>query len=293
MPDDPYRPPPAISEADAELARLAGEGEHKILAESERRAAAERSKPEKYLLQALGGEPLWKAPEKPDPSTFDSPIPSPPTHGKAYLVAAGASLVVAMGAGAAWLFGPAGSDDMVQVEQLVGALGAAIAVSMFFVGQLARNQELGREPKVEAEAAPVAVERPNLVEAERAWLASLPVAIDGYFEALSAEPDSECNLLVELRFYPDRPPPDERTMVALLGLIDTDASIQRVSVVSQGGEGVLVFRSGSISGETATRVNGVFVYSNQAIARYFHALADRVLLPLHRSHPLTHVALSR
>jgi len=187
MPDPPYRPPPGVSQADAELARLAADGQQRIHAEAERRADAQQKKAEHYLREALG------------------------------------------------------------------------------------------EP-----------------ETERAWLSSLPFAIDGYFEALSVEPDSECNLLVELRFSSARPPPDQNTMLGLLGLVDADASIEKVSALFQGREsGALVFGSGPISCGTNTRVNGEWVYSNRKIARYVHDLVDKVLLPLHRSHPLTRVSLTR
>jgi len=213
--------------------------------------------------------------------------PSPANRWKGYLVVSAVSLVVAAAAGALWQFGPAASSDVVQIEQLVGALGAAIALSMFVVGLIFRNQEPGREAKVEIEPPTPA----HHVEAERSWLASLPFAIDGYFEALSAKPESECNLLIELRFSSDRPPPDQSTMLELLGLVDTDASIEKVSAWREGG--ALVFRSGPISGGTNTRVNGVWVYSNRKIAQYVHDLVDRVLLPLQRSHPLTRVALTR
>jgi hypothetical protein len=123
------------------------------------------------------------------------------------------------------------------------------------------------------------------LERERAWLASRPFPLAGYFEALRQPPTSGALLLVRVRFAGEVPPVD--LVQGLLGRIDPQGAVQ-----SAGGRELLL-QSGLISGATGIRINKVPVYRNHRIVGYVHRLADELLAPVHASYPLAEVELTR
>ena len=167
-------------------------------------------------------------------------------------------------------------------------LGAALVVPEFFwtVGTLLPGffMLLGGV-LVRIFAAPVATRRS--VTAERAWMASLPFALEGYFEALEAQPELTSHLDLTLHWVDARRTPDDNTVQGVLGSLDTSAR------VASRGEEALTIRSGPISGGTRIRVNRVWVYRNTRLVTYVHDLMGKVLLPIHRTHAIAQVALKR
>jgi len=187
MNDRPYRPAPDVSEDDAALARLAADGQHRILEASAREAEGRREsdegKREKNVRIALGayrGTPLRRA--------------------SYALMGVGALVLVAVGIE---------SPDF----------GSAGVVAIFLVGMLAATGGL----LIRVWATPAATTA--TVAAEKAWAKSLPFAMDGYFEILAAEPTLECQLVLELEWAPGRVPTPE-TVQGLLGTWDTGARVQ-------------------------------------------------------------------
>ncbi len=187
MNDRPYRPAPDVSEDDAALARLAAEGQHRILEAGAREADARQEsgegKRERNVRIALGayhGTPVRKA--------------------SYALMGVGALVIVAVG-----------------IES--PAFGSTGAVVSFLVGMLAATGGF----LIRVLSAPIAT-RAELA-AERAWTKSLPFAMDGYFEMLAAEPTLECELVLELEWTPGHVPTPE-TVQGLLGTWDTGARVQ-------------------------------------------------------------------
>ena len=187
MNDRPYRPAPDVSEDDAALARLAAEGQHRILEASAREADARRDsdekKHEKNVRIALGayhGTPIRKA---------------------SYVLMGIGTLVIAA----------------VGIES--PDFGSAGVVVSFLAGMLAASSGL----LMRVWSAPAATSA--TVAAEKAWAKSLPFALEGYFEMLAAEPTLECELVLELEWTPGRVPTPE-TVQGLLGTWDTGARVQ-------------------------------------------------------------------
>ncbi len=192
MNDRPYRPAPDVSEDDAALARLAAEGQHRILEASAREADARQEsgggKRERNVRMALGayhGTPIRKA--------------------SYALMGVGTLVIVAVGIE---------SPD----------LGSAGVVVSFLVGMVAATGGL----LIRVWSAPAAT-RASLA-AEEAWAESLPFALEGYFEMLAAEPTLECELVLELEWTPGRVPTPEAVQ-GLLGTWDTDARVQPLEEV--------------------------------------------------------------
>jgi hypothetical protein len=123
------------------------------------------------------------------------------------------------------------------------------------------------------------------VQAERVWVASLPFALERYFDVIAADPSSECRMQVELWWT--TPGVDPRILQGIIALFDTESS------VTESGGAHASFTTGSISGSTGIRVNGAHIYRNHRLGKAFHRLVDVVLLPIHRSAPLARVKLSR
>ena len=123
------------------------------------------------------------------------------------------------------------------------------------------------------------------MEAERAWVAALPFAFEGYFETLSAEPSAVCKLRIELVWQTVGA--DPATLQGVVGLLDTDAR------VTQAAADVATITSGVVSGATGIRINRVPVHRNHRVATYLHRLVEVVLLPVHRNRPLARVSVSR
>ena len=121
--------------------------------------------------------------------------------------------------------------------------------------------------------------------AERAWVASLPFELEGYFEVLAAEPSAVCKLRVELVWQTVGA--DPATLQGVVGLLDTDAR------VTERAADAATITSGVVSGATGIRINRVPVHRNHRVAAYLHRLVDVVLLPVHRNRPLARVSVTR
>ena len=125
------------------------------------------------------------------------------------------------------------------------------------------------------------------VTAENGWVASLPFAMEGYLEVLAADPEFACRLVTALVWGGAGAAPGPETVQGILGVLDTDARAQ-----SHEGRGVDI-RSGPISGNTGIVSNGQMVLRNTRLVPYVHRLVDEVLMPLHRSHAIARVSLTR
>ena len=123
------------------------------------------------------------------------------------------------------------------------------------------------------------------VEAERAWVASLPFPLDWYFELLASEPDASVRVRVELWWSTSGV--DARTLAGILALFDTDSTVLEVHGAHAS------FTTGRISGMTGIRINRSNVYRNHRLGKAVHRLVEVVLLPIHRNAPLARVKLSR
>jgi hypothetical protein len=262
MPDDPYRPPPSVSEADAELARLAAAGQHRILEASasaaQEAAQQEAENREQNIRVALGvhyGGAAWRA------------------------------VAVATGVGAVCLL--MGIVGLVLDHRSVAAGGSA-AASVLLGGGFGLTLVGGM---VLMFLSPTA--SPARVAAEKAWATSLPFAMDGYFEVLAAQPDAFCRLAAMVAWGDGGKAASPETVQGVLGVLDTDARAD-----SSAGGTTVTIRSGLISGlrwnsQSGSRSTPVWVYFNHRFVAYTHNLVDKVLMPIHRSHPIASVALSR
>ena len=123
------------------------------------------------------------------------------------------------------------------------------------------------------------------VEAERAWVASLPFALDWYFELLASDPQYETRVSVDVWWTTGGV--DRATLQGVIALFDTESRVVEV----HGGHAS--FTTGPISGMTGIRVNRVSVLRNHRLGTTVHRLVDEVLMPIHRNAPITRVKLSR
>ncbi len=127
---------------------------------------------------------------------------------------------------------------------------------------------------------------PGQVDAERRWVGALPFRLEGYLEALEHEPERECRLDVELQWESAAAMPSDDILLGVWGTQDTGARIHERS-----GDTVRV-RSGTIV-SPATQLRVLTIYRNTRIPPFVHRLVDRVLVPIHRGHPLARVSIRR
>jgi hypothetical protein len=126
------------------------------------------------------------------------------------------------------------------------------------------------------------------VEVERAWAASLPFSLREYFDVLGVDPERQTSLVAAIHWDDPQTVPAVEMLQNLVALHDT-----RASVAMQSSTTILV-RSGHIDTQTNVRVNNTrWLYDNTKFVPYIHGLVDRVLLPLHRAHPMARVSLTR
>lgn len=123
------------------------------------------------------------------------------------------------------------------------------------------------------------------VAAERAWMMSLPFQLGGYFELLSSDPEYQRSVRYQIRWQDGARPPDRGLLHSVFGAVDPQARVENVD--HQGAS----ITSGPVSGHTGIRVNRVPVYRNHKIPAHVHGVVDRVLITLHRSHPIAQVTL--
>jgi hypothetical protein len=127
---------------------------------------------------------------------------------------------------------------------------------------------------------------PAQVDAERRWVGALPFRLEGYLQALEHEPQRECQLDVELQWAPAAAMPSDDILLGVWATQDTGARLRQRS-----GETIHV-RSGPIV-SPATQLRVLTIYHNTRIPPFVHRLVDRVLVPIHRSHPLARVSIRR
>lgn len=255
MTEGPYRPDPNGAEADAELARLAAQGQRRIRDANEagasREAAAaldEEQKGERNIRIALG-------------AYYGTPLRT------ASLVVVGMGVLAIPGGfflGARLGLG------------FLGAVGLVAGVLALLAGLFGANVI----PRVASRAR---------VDAERAWVGSLPFALDDYFELLAAEPILACRLVIELTWEPGRIPAPEMVR-GVLGLWDPGVGIET------GDGGTMSVRGSPFECGYSDDDNGRSVLNRvndkDPVVRV-HRLVDHALLPLHRSHAIARVSVRR
>jgi len=254
MPDDPYRPPPSPSDADADLARRAAEGASRQREADATRAVARTAGAEKNLRVALGGH-------------FASPLRTIPVV--VAVVLGTASVILYVTAPSRATDPDYSRDWSLMLLVFMGAV-AAFFVRLFIPPTATRAR----------------------VAAETAWAASLPFALRGYFEVLAADPVASCALEVELAWGDAAGAPSLETVQGILGTIDTAARVVPhgggTAVGIRSGS-----ISGSTGISSGSKRNPIYVYRNHRFVAYTHRLVEEVLLPLHRSHAIARVAMKR
>lgn len=123
------------------------------------------------------------------------------------------------------------------------------------------------------------------IAAEQMWTMSLPFSFQGYFEALAAQPRPVRTMTYEIVWRDGTRPPDPALLHSVFCAVDPQA---RMDFADARHARVM---GGPVSGRTGIRVNRVPVYRNHRLAAHVHAVMDRVLLPLHRSHPIARVEI--
>jgi hypothetical protein len=118
----------------------------------------------------------------------------------------------------------------------------------------------------------------RVVDRERAFLASLPFGVDGYFEAIGVSPSSSCTLVVLLHFRDDAI--DENTARDVGGAIDAELAAVTGDAVSFKGPDL------DCSVNDGDDTNGpVLAYMRRALRE--------VALPIHAANPLRQVSFRR
>lgn len=255
MPNEPYRPAPAHLEEDAALARLAAEGQRKIHDAALKQGQSTRSQEEidrDVLIRAGIG------------AHFGSP--------RRRLAGAGV-VAVAVIVLALIVLGTAGDAmgvDRATVETLIPTL-VLVASLVFTVAMVL----LGLQP----------LATPARVEAERAWVASLPYRLEGYFDVLGKSGHVATHLIFALEWA--GPAPDPSLVQGVVGTLDPAAQLQNNS-------GPLEIRSDAMPAGFVSTLSrgGRYAQNNRQLVAYTHALVDRVLAPIHARHPLSRVRVT-
>jgi hypothetical protein len=250
MPDEPYRQSEGSSGA-AKLARLAQEGERRIHAVSEGRSQVARSEANKHLLLAIGAVRGSRG-----RVLIPLIVLGALTAIIGFVVTIRASQTMIFDHGANFAFG---------VPLLFGGILAAVGAYLIYVF-----------------LPPTA--SPAQVDAEHDWIAKLPFALEGYFEALSAKPEISVQLRIELAWQTvgvELP-----TLQGILGLLDTEARVT-------GASDRATITTGMIDGSTGVAVNRAPICGNHRVAKYVHKLVDVVLMPVHDNRALASVRVTR
>ena len=254
--EQPYRPVPSQTEADAELERLAAQGRSHVQDESMRQDAERRRRIEWVRLWRLWGA-MTLLPE---------PVPPEPALAEPKRVSRWWP----------WARAPAKAENVpaenVHAESVPAE--AEFPPAEFDPG------------KDERESPPP----PDFVESavrkahtETAWLASLPFAMERYFAVLAEEAQKTIRLDITISLNDARRAPSRDTLEGIVKTHDVEAEV----TVSNGGP--IVVRSCAMSG------SGGYLgpYQTARIPLYVHGLVDKVLLPLHRSYSVARVSLAR
>lgn len=173
-------------------------------------------------------------------------------------------VALALGGGlAAAVVGPDLRDTCISVSAALGVPAFVAAMVLFNV-----------QPKA----------TPARVAAERAWSTSLPFELRGYFDLLASDEVVAIHVVADIEFAGT--PPDPSLVQGAVGILDVDA---RVSHAEHG----LLRICGALLPNTFVDYQKRRENNNRQHVAYVHALVLRVLLPIHRSHPIARVTLSR
>ena len=123
------------------------------------------------------------------------------------------------------------------------------------------------------------------VNAEQDWARGLPFALEGYFEALGGQPRGARRIVYEIIWQHGARAPDPALVHGVFGAVDPTARLDHADARAAHVTG------GAVSGVTGIRINRVPVYRNHRLPAHIHAVVEKVLLPLHRSHPIARVVL--
>jgi hypothetical protein len=245
-------PRPEGPSDDGELARLAEEGQRRIHAASDGRLHAAQATANKHLLHAIGA------------------VRGSRPRAIVPLIIVGTLTTIA-GLGLTVLGTLTGSVHHLDTH---GAIGAPVVLAGVLTAIGAFLFYLFVPP----------VATPAQVDAERAWVASMPFGLEGYFETLSAQPETYVRLEIQLAWQAVGV--DVSMLRGVVGLLDTEAQVTSTQ------DGVTL-ATGKISGSTGVAVNRVPICGNHEVAKYLHKLVDVVLLPVHHNCPLTRVRVTR
>ncbi|MFO0677039.1 MAG: hypothetical protein U0169_10910 [Polyangiaceae bacterium] len=123
------------------------------------------------------------------------------------------------------------------------------------------------------------------VSAEERWVGSHPFRLVGYLEVLALPPLFQRSLTFQLQWQPGTRPPEYSLLHGAIGAIDPGARVRWC------GETAVTIVSGPVSGYTGISANRVPVYRNHRIPAHVHAVVEKFLVPLHRSHPIAEVSV--
>lgn len=159
---------------------------------------------------------------------------------------------------------------------LIGDWARALGVIGVFVGFFAMFAWKLMVPQV----------TPEEMARERAWSESFPFVLEGYFEVLAQAPRASRSLVYEIRWTEGTPPPSIVVLEGVFSVADPGACVEHID-----DEGARV-RSGFLSGDTGTRVNRQPVYRNHKLPPHVHAVVEKALVPLAKSHPIVSVKIN-
>lgn len=125
------------------------------------------------------------------------------------------------------------------------------------------------------------------IAAEQTWLTTRGFQLFGYLEALSAEPEWSCRIILAIKFQDPNRRPEQGLLSNVLGGLDPGGQ------VASSYDGGYSFTSSSVSGATGISVNRVPVYRNHRLPAHVHKLIDGALVVVHRSFPIGSVTISR
>lgn len=112
---------------------------------------------------------------------------------------------------------------------------------------------------------------------EEQWVVSLPFRLDGYFVAISKPPRRSPSIQYELVWADDRYP-DQEMLTNLLSTVTGDGKVMRLNDKGADLRDWLYTRKG--------------VTSVSVVTPRVHDMVEKVLVPLHRSYPITSVSVT-
>jgi hypothetical protein len=258
--EQPYRPVPSKLEPEADLERLAAQGRQLAAGQ---RALSQKNTEREIQARLLSAMELLPAPPRSLGALLDTWIP------RTFFALGGLALALSL----------VPDDSTISGDLRAGGFGALAVGAVWLFLPLVLSSRLARNGVMHR------LRDRALLAAERAWPSSLPFALEGYLEILGQEPMS-CSIEAAITLQPGSRTPGLDVLQGLVLGIEVDAKVVNVG---GGASSTITIRSAS-KGDMA---GSVYVVSNREIPPYVHALVEKVLLPLHRTHPIERVSLSR